>query len=75
MNLRSTVLWSIVVVDNFDFQPPDAYRKTNRFAANVVFSPTSRADFGLEYIYGTRRNKDGQSADANQFQVVGLFRF
>jgi TolA-binding protein len=75
MNLRSTVLWSIVLVDNLDFQPPDAYRKTNRFAANVVFSPTSRADFGLEYIYGTRRNKDGQSADANQFQVVGLFRF
>jgi hypothetical protein len=75
MNLRSTVLWSIVVVDNFDFQPPDAYWKTNRFAANVVFSPTSRADFGLEYIYGTRNNKDRQAADANQFQVVGLFRF
>ena len=75
MNLRSTVLWSIVVVDNFDFQPPDAYWKTNRFAANVVFSPASRADLGLEYIYGTRKNKDGQSADANQFQLVALFRF
>ena len=75
MNLRSTVLWSIVAVDNFDFQPPDAYWKTNRLAANVVFSPTSRADFGLEYIYGTRKNKDHQSADANQFQAVALFRF
>jgi TolA-binding protein len=74
-NLRSTLLWSIVSVDNFDFQPSDAYRRTNRLAANVVFSPTTRADFGLEYIYGTRQNKDGQSADANQFQAVALFRF
>jgi TolA-binding protein len=75
MNLRSTVLWSVVVVDNFDFQPADAYRRTHRLAANVVYSPTGRADFGVEYIYGNRRNKDGQSASANQFQLVALFRF
>jgi len=74
-NLRSTVLWSLVTVDNFDFQPPDAYYRTNRFAANLVYSPTGRADMGVEYIYGTRTNKDRQSADANQFQVVAVFRF
>jgi len=75
MDLRSTVLWSVVVVDNFDYQPPDAYNRTHRLAANLVFSPTGRADLGLEYIYGTRRNKDGQSAHANQFQLVAIFRF
>jgi hypothetical protein len=75
MNLRSTVLWSLVQVDNFDFQPPDSYEKTNRLALNLVFSPSGRVDVGLEYIYGTRRNKDDQSNDANQFQLVGLFRF
>ena len=75
MNLRSTVLWSVVLVNNFDFQPPDAYHKTNRLAANAVFSPTGRADLGLEYIFGTRKNKDGQSASANQIQLVALFRF
>jgi len=75
MNLRSTVLWSVVIVDNLDFQAPDAYRRTHRLAANLVFSPTSRADLGLEYIFGTRANKDGQSANANQFQLVALLRF
>jgi outer membrane DcaP-like protein len=74
-NLRSTLLWSWVTVDNFDFQPPNAYDRTNRFAANLVYSPTGRADLGLQYIYGTRTNKDGQHADANQFQVVAVFRF
>ena len=75
MNLRSTVLWSIVLVDNAAFQPPDAYYKTNRLATNLVFSPSRRVDVGLEYIWGNRTNKDRQSASANQVQTVALFRF
>lgn len=75
MNLRSTVLWSRVIVYTFDDQPADAYKKTNRLAMNLVFSPTTRVDLGLEYIYGSRTNKDGQKASANQFQLVALFRF
>lgn len=75
MNLRSTFLWSFVTVDNHDFQPSDAYKKTNRFAVNLVYSPSGRVDAGIEYIHGSRTNHDGQSADANQVQAVGLFRF
>ena len=75
MNLRSTVLWSLVDVHNYPFQPPDTYNVTNRFAVNLVFSPNGRIDAGIEYIYGKRKNFDGQHADANQIQFVGLFRF
>ena len=75
MNLRSTILWSLVAVDNYDFMPADSYKRTNRFALNLVFSPSSRVDAGVEYIWGKRQNLDGQSATANQFQFVGLFRF
>ena len=75
MNLRSTALWSWVRVHNYDFQPANAYQSTNRFALNLVFSPSTRVDAGLEYIFGKRENKDGQSATANQFQLVMLFRF
>ena len=75
MNLRSTVLWSRVNVHTFADQPPDAYRFTDRLAMNLVFSPTGRADLGVEYIRGSRTNKDGQKAAADQVQVVALFRF
>jgi hypothetical protein len=75
MNLRSTLIWSRVGVDNFDFQPPDAYRRTNRVAANVIVSPSQRVDLGLEYIWGERTNHDGQSGHANQVQAVALIRF
>ena len=75
MNLRSTVLWSIVLVDNDASQPPDAYYKTNRLAINLVYSPSRRVDVGVEYIWGNRTNKDRQHAEANQVQAVALFRF
>ena len=75
LHLRSTVLWSFVDVDNVDIQPGDAYAKTQRFDANLLLSMASRVDIGIEYIYGSRWNKDAQHAHANQIQVVGLFRF
>ncbi len=75
MRLRSSFIWSFVAVDNLSFQPPDSYRRTNRYSVNLVFSPISRIDCGLEYIYGTRQNLDGLTGSANQVQAVGIFRF
>jgi hypothetical protein len=75
MKLRSSLIWSFVTVDNLDFQFDNAYHKTNRYSINVVFSPLDRIDLGLEYIYGTRENKDGHEGSADQIQAVGIFRF
>jgi len=75
MKLRSSLIWSFVSVNNFDFQPDDAYRTTNRYSVNFVFSPTDHIDAGVEYVYGTRQNKDGHQASADQVQFVGIFRF
>jgi hypothetical protein len=75
MNLRSSLIWGYVVVDNLSFQPPDAYYKTGRYIASIVFSPIPRIDMGLEYLYGTRENKDHSSGWADQIQFVSIFRF
>lgn len=75
MRLRSSFAWSLVDVHNLDFQPYYAYHRTNRFFVNVVFSPIPRIDVGLEYIGGTRENKDGNRGSAHQIQAVGIFRF
>ena len=75
MNLRSSLIWGYVTVDNFDFQPDDAYYKTNRFTANVVFSPIARIDMGIEYLTGTRENKNHDKGRSDQIQFVGIFRF
>ena len=73
--LRSSLIWSFVNVDNLDFQLASAYHQTNRYSFNIVFSPISRIDLGVEYLYGTRENKDGHHNSADQIQIVGIFRF
>ena len=73
--LRSTVLWSFVRVFNKDFQSDDAYKRTNRFAFNVVYSPFTRVDAGVQYIYGRRTNKNDDTGSARQFQFVMICRF
>jgi len=74
-NLRSSLIWSPVYVDNTDFQPDDAYHQTHRLSANLIFSPIRRLDVGLQYIWGRRENKDGSSGTARQVQFVVLFQF
>jgi hypothetical protein len=75
MNLRSSIIASWVYVNNFDFEVPTSYERTQRYAANVVFSPSPRIDVGVEYLWGKRVNLDGQSGWSDQVQAVGYFRF
>ncbi len=62
-------------VDNFDFQPDDAYHQTKRVTANLRFSPIPRVDIGAELLWGERTNKDGNSGDALQLQLAAKYIF
>lgn len=74
-NLRSTFVYGLVDVSNFDFQEPDAYDRTLRGSFNVIWSPISNIDVGLEYLWGERRNRDRSRGRARQLQGVATFRF
>ena len=38
-------------------------------------SPIAPIDVGVEYLWGSRRNKDGNKGTANQLQIVATFNF
>ena len=73
--MRSTLNLSWVGIDNLDFQPDEAYKSTLRGALNFIWSPVSRIDIGGEIIWGQRKNKDNQKADASQIQLSTKYRF
>ena len=75
MNLRSSVIWSVVTVDNASFQTDDSYHRTQRLVGNLIWSPIKRMDVGVEYLWGARRNKDGERGEARQVQFVIIGRF
>jgi hypothetical protein len=74
-SLRSNFNFSFVKVDNFDFQPTDAYKKTERFSGNIIWSPTPRVDVGAELLFGRRQNRDNQSGNATQLQLSATYRY
>ena len=74
-DVRSTLVYGLTNVNNFDFQPDDAYDRTQRASVNVIWSPLAPIDIGIEYLWGTRRNKDGNRGSASQFQLVATFNF
>jgi hypothetical protein len=73
--MRSTFVAGFTDVDNFDFQPDDAYHQTKRITANLLFSPIPRVDIGAELLWGERTNKDSSSADALQLQIAAKYIF
>jgi hypothetical protein len=74
-NLRSTFVLSLVDIDNYDFQPGSAYKRTIRNSYNLIWSPINEIDLGIEFIWGQRFNKNDNKAGASQLQFVATFRF
>jgi hypothetical protein len=74
MNLRSSVIWSVVPWTTPRSSRTTAYHRTSRWR-QLIFSPIKRMDVGLEYLWGARRNLDGERGEARQVQFVVIFRF
>jgi TolA-binding protein len=73
--MRSTFLFSLVRIDNYSYQPDDAYKETARASGNFIWSPIPRVDIGTELLWGRRTNKDKNDASSLQLQLVTLYRF
>jgi len=79
--LRSTFIASLVNIDNFDYQSPSSYHQTQRASANLLWSPVSSMDLGVEYLWGKRTNKQADvvsgltSGTATQLQFEAKYRF
>jgi DcaP outer membrane protein len=74
-NLRSNFIVGVVNVDNPGFVDGEAYKRTLRASTNLFWTPTPRIDIGAEYLWGNRKNENGQNADATQIQLAARYRF
>ena len=71
----SAFTYGIVNVSNLDIQPQDALRRTHRTSLNVTWSPVPQADIAVEFLFGTRVNKNGEQGRSSQVQAGWIFRF
>jgi hypothetical protein len=74
-SFTTALTYGMVNVANLDVQPLDALHRTQRTTVNLTWSPVPQADLVLEFLAGTRVNKDGQSGASSQIQAGWTFRF
>ena len=73
--MRSSITFSWVDINNFDYQNDNAYNQTLRASINLMYNPTKNIQGGVEYLWGQRQNKDGSKGTATQLQFAMRYLF
>ena len=74
-SLSSNLLYSALDVDNLDSQTGDALNKTAYFSLNLIWRPDTPLMYGVEFLRGGRRDKDGAEGTDNRIQFTSRFSF
>lgn len=73
--LASAFTYGFVNVGNLDIQPDNALKRTQRTSVNVTWSVVPQADIAVEFLFGTRVNKNNEIGKSSQIQTGWIFRF
>ena len=71
----TAVTYGVVHVNNLDIQLEDAFHRTQRTSINLMWNPVPFMDIVVEYLAGTRVNKNGQRASSSQIQSGWTLKF
>ena len=71
----SALTYGVVNVSNLDIQPGTALQRTQRGTINLTWNPIPSGSLVLEFLAGTRLNKDGNRGTSSQLQAGWLFHF
>ena len=71
----TAVTYGVVNVSNLDIQLEDAFHRTQRTSINLMWNPVPFVDIVVEFLAGTRVNKNGQRASSSQIQSGWTLRF
>ena len=64
--LTSNFTYSESRIDNLPGQPDDALKLNTYLAVNLIWNPMDHMFVGVEYLFGTREDKDLQRGEANR---------
>ena len=62
-------------VDLPDVLPDNTYKEGQYATANLIWLPFERMGLGIEFLFGERENKDGQTGEAYRIQTAMQYRF
>jgi len=72
---RSNLTFSAVQVETPSYLNANAYRGAYYVAGNLIWTPVTDVDLGVELQWGQRENRDGRTGDALRVQTSAKFSF
>ncbi|MHC4434106.1 MAG: DcaP family trimeric outer membrane transporter [Planctomycetota bacterium] len=72
---RSTLVLGYLRMNNQAEQPPDELKQTIYAVGNLIYRLYDQLDFGLEYYWGQRKNKDDETGYANRLMFAVKYPF
>lgn len=73
--LSTAILYSFITVDNLESQQDGAFDESGYFSLNLIWRPDTPLMFGVEFLSGGRRDKDGAEGTDNRIQLSSQFSF
>jgi hypothetical protein len=73
--LASNFIFSRSKVDLTNTLPDDTYRLAEYAGVNLIWLPVERLGLGIEFLYGSRENKDGEKGKNYRIQTAVQYRF
>jgi hypothetical protein len=73
--LRSNLVLSTASEDNPAGAPANTNKSTASAHVNLIWSPVTNADLGLEYIFADRKTEDGLKGHLNRLQAAAKYAF
>jgi len=73
--LRSSVVYGFAQAQTTPAEKASAYHRSEYGAANLIWSPISSLNFGAEFLYGNRVNKDNSTGNARRIQLSAKYNF
>ena len=73
--LRSSIIYSFVQVQNTAAEPGSTYHQGDYAAGNLIWNPFGSLTVGGEFLYGWRDNKDGTTGNAPRLQFSAKYNF
>lgn len=71
----SSIGWSMVDVDNTDFQEASAFNRAQYASANLLWTPDPRLMMGAELLWGDRKDFGGAKGDDTRVQFSVKYSF
>jgi DcaP outer membrane protein len=73
--LQSNIAYAIADLSSDVGQPATFIKRTQDARVNLIWSPYRLIDFGGEFLWGRRDNRDGSHGDARRFQLSFIYNF